>query len=106
MNTKFSDFATGAIVITFAVVTVAYFLLCGDDCLDRARDFVSTALAVTAKAGKVTSVGTSSLLSGQAAAKAKAGERSFDFLVKGERATANAIVSADRITCTCPPRID
>jgi hypothetical protein len=99
MSTKISDFATGAIVIALAVVAVAYFLMRGDDCLDKARDFVRTAPAVTAKAGKVTSVGTSSWLSGQAAARA--GERSFYFLVKGERATANAIVSADRATCTC-----
>lgn len=64
-----------------------------------ARDFVRTAPAVTAKAGKVVSVGTSSWLGGQAAARA--GERSFYLLVKGERGTANAVVSADRASCTC-----
>ncbi len=99
MTTKISDFAIGAVGITLTIATVAYLLMRGDDCLDKARSFVSTAPAVTGKAGKVTSVGTSSWLSGQAAAKA--GERSFYFLVKGERATANAIVSADRATCTC-----
>lgn len=99
MNTKISDLAIGAIVITLAIASVAYFLMRKDDCLEKARDFVSTAPAVTAKAGKVISVGTSSWLSGQAAAKA--GERSFYFLVKGERATANAVVSADRATCVC-----
>lgn len=99
MNTKISDVAIGAMVIATAVATVAYFLLRGDDCLDKARNFVATAPAVTAKAGKILSVGTSSWLSGQTAAKS--GERSFYFLVKGERATANAIVSADRATCSC-----
>lgn len=99
MNTRISDFAIGAIVIALAIATVAYFLIRSDDCLDKAREFVSAAPAVTAKAGKVISAGTSSWLSGQAAATA--GERSFYFLVKGERATANAIVSADRATCTC-----
>ena len=99
MNTKISDLAIGAIVITLAIASVAYFLMRKDDCLEKARDFVGTAPAVTAKAGKVISVGTSSWLSGQAAAHA--GERSFYFLVKGERATANAIVSADRATCVC-----
>ena len=99
MTTKMSDIAIGAIVVTLAIATVAYFLMCGDACLDKARAFVSTAPSVTAKAGKIISVGTSSWLSGQTAAKA--GERSFYFLIKGERATANAIVSADRATCTC-----
>ena len=99
MTTKISDIAIGAIVITLAIATVAYFLMRGDDCLDKARDFVRTAPSVTAKAGKIIAVGTSSWLSGQTAAKA--GERSFYFLIKGERATANAIVSADRATCTC-----
>lgn len=99
MNTNISNFAIGAIVITLTIATVAYFLTRRDACLEKARAFVSTAPAVTAKAGKVISVGTSSWLSGQAAAKA--GGRSFYFLVKGERATANAIVSADRATCTC-----
>ena len=99
MNTKISDFAIGAIATTLAIAIVAYFLMRGDDCLDKARDFVSTAPSVTVKAGKVISIGTSSWLSGQAAARA--GERSFYFLVKGERATANAIVSADRATCIC-----
>jgi hypothetical protein len=99
MNTKFSDSVIGTIVITLAISAVASFLMRGDDCLDKARDFVRTAPEVTAKAGKVTSIGTSTWLSGQAASKA--GERSFYFLVKGELATANAIVSADRATCTC-----
>ena len=99
MNTKISNFAIGAIVITLAIATVAYFLMRQDACLDKARDFVRTAPAVTGKAGKVISIGTSSWLSGQAAARA--GGRSFFFLIKGERATANAIVSADRATCTC-----
>ena len=99
MNTKISDIAIGAIVMTLVVATVTYLLVRSDDCEDKARDFVSTAPSVTAKAGKVVSVGTSSWLSGQTAAKA--GQRSFYFLIKGERATANAIVSADRATCTC-----
>jgi len=99
MNIKMSNFAIGVIVITLAISTVAYFLMRRDACLDKARDFVSTAPEVTAKAGKVVSVGTSSWLGGQAAAKA--GGRSFYFLVKGERATANAVVSADRATCAC-----
>ncbi len=99
MNTKPGDFAIGALIISLAIATVAYLLMRGDDCLDKARAFVSTAPEVSARAGKVISVGTSSWLSGQTAAKA--GERSFYFLVKGERATANAIVSADRASCTC-----
>ena len=99
MNSKFSDIAIGAIVVTSAIAVIAYFLTRGDDCLDKARDFVSTAPAVIDKAGKITSIGTSSWLSGQAAAEA--GERSFYFLVKGQRSTARAIVSADRATCTC-----
>lgn len=99
MNTKISDIAIGAIVITLVISTVAYFLMRADDCLEQARDFVGTAPSVTAKAGKIMSVGTSSWLSGQTAAKA--GQRSFYFLVKGERGSANAIVSADRATCTC-----
>lgn len=99
MNTKISDIAIGAVVITLAAATVTYFLARGDDCEDKARDFVSTAPSVIAKAGKIVSVGTSSWLSGQTAAKA--GQRSFYFLIKGERATANAIVSAERATCTC-----
>lgn len=99
MNTSISDATAGAIVIIVAVGTVAYFLLRGDDCLDKARAFVRTAPAVTAKAGKVISVGTSSWLGGQASAKA--GERAFYLLVKGERGTANAVVSADRASCTC-----
>ncbi len=77
----------------------AWFFTRSDDCLDKARAFVSTAPSVTAKTGTVRSAGTSSWLSGQAAARA--GERSFYFLVKGERGTANAIVSADRAGCTC-----
>lgn len=99
MNTRISDVATGAVVITLAISTVVYFLMRGDDCQDKARDFVSSAPSVTAKAGKIMSVGTSSWLSGQTAAKD--GQRSFYFLVKGERASANVIVSADRATCTC-----
>lgn len=55
--------------------------------------------AITALVGKVTSAGSSSWLSGQA--ESKPGERTFYFLLKGERGTANAIVSADRATCTC-----
>ena len=99
MITKISDMAIGAIVFTAAIISVAYFLMRGDDCLDKARDFVSTAPAVNAKVGKTISVGTSSWLSGQTVAKA--GERSFYFLIKGERTTANAVVSADRANCTC-----
>lgn len=99
MTSKISDIAIGAIVVTLAIVSVAYFVLRGDGCLDKARAFVSTAPALNAKAGKIISVGTSSWLSGQTVAKA--GERSFYFLIKGERATANAVVSADRATCTC-----
>lgn len=99
MKTKISDIAIGAIVISALISAVAYFLMRGDDCLDKARDFVSTAPAVTAKAGKILSVGTSSWLSGQTVAKA--GQRSFYFLVKGERDSVNAMVSADRATCTC-----
>ena len=99
MNSKISDVAIGAVVIAAVLATVAYFLLRDDECLEKARAFVRTAPAVTAKAGQVTSVGTSSWLGGQTAARA--GQRSFYFLVKGERATANAIVSADGATCTC-----
>ena len=99
MNIKISDFAIGGIVITLTIAALAYLLLRSDDCADKARNFVSTVPEVTAKAGKVISIGTSSWLSGQTAAKV--GERSFYFLIKGERATANAIVSADRTTCTC-----
>jgi hypothetical protein len=98
-NTKMSDSVIGAIVLTLAIATVAYFLTRRDVCLDKARNFVMTAPSVTARAGKIISVGTSSWLSGQAAAKA--GERSFYFLIKGEQASANANVSADRATCTC-----
>ncbi len=99
MSNKISDFVIGAFVITIAIGTVAYFLMRGDDCLEKARAFVRTAPGVTARAGKPISVGTSSWLSGQAAAKD--GERVFYFLIKGDRATTNAIVSADRTTCTC-----
>lgn len=99
MNTRISDFAIGAIVVSLTIATVAYFLLRSDVCLDKARAFVSTAPAISAKAGKVISVGTNSWLSGQIAAKADG--RSFYFLVKGERAAVKAIVSADRATCTC-----
>lgn len=99
MSAKISDFAIGAVVITLAIGTLAYFLLRGDACLDKARAFVSTAPAVTAKVGPVKSASTSSWLSGQATARK--GERAFYFLVKGEHSTASAIVSADRATCTC-----
>lgn len=99
MSTKTSDFAIGAVVILLAVAGTAYVFMRGDDCLDKARGFVRTAPAVTAKAGKILSVGTSTWLSGQAASKP--GERSFYFLLKGERATANAIVSTDHADCTC-----
>ncbi len=59
----------------------------------KARNFVSTAPEVTAKVGKVISVGTSSWISGQAAAQA--GERSIYTLVNFERAAAKAQLSAD-----------
>jgi len=65
----------------------------------KARDFVSISPAVTVKTGKFILAETSSWLGGQAAAKD--GERSFCFLVKGERAIANAILSGGRATCTC-----
>ena len=99
MTTKISNFAIGAVVITFVIATVAYSLTRRDDCLDKARDFISTAPAVTDKTGRVTSVGSSSWLSGQAASKV--GGRTFYFLIKGERGRANAIVSTERATCTC-----
>jgi hypothetical protein len=99
MSTRISDIAIGALVITLAISTVAYFLMRGDDCLEKARDFVGTAPSVISKAGKIMSVGTSSWLSVQTAAND--GQRSFYFLVKGERGAANVIVRADRATCTC-----
>lgn len=99
MSSKPNDVAIGALVIAVAVGALGYFLTRGDDCSDKARDFAISAPALTARTGKVISVGTSSWLSGQAASKA--GERTFYFRVKGERATANAVVSADRATCTC-----
>ena len=99
MSTASSDIAIGAVVIALAIGAVAYFLTRSDECLEKARAFVTTSPAVTAKTGRVTSAGTSSWLSGQAASKN--GERSFYFLVKGERGTANAVVSADRAGCTC-----
>ena len=99
MRTKIGNFAIGAVVITFVIATMAYSLTRRDDCLDKARDFVSTAPSITDKIGRVTSVGTSSWLSGQAASRI--GERTFYFLLKGEQSTANAIVNADRATCTC-----
>ncbi len=99
MTNNISDIAIGAVVVSCTIATVAYFLMRADDCLDRASAFVSTAPAVSAKAGKIISVGTSSWLSGQTVAKT--GERSFYFLIKGDRATANAVVSAGRATCTC-----
>lgn len=99
MHTKISDVALGGIVLAVAMATIGFFLLRPDDCLDQARAFVGTAPSVIATAGKVTSVGTSSWLSGQAATKS--GERSFYFLVKGEKGSANAIVIADRASCTC-----
>lgn len=98
-SATFSDFSIGLVVIALSAGTIVYFLTRSDDCLDKARAFVSTAPAVTAKAGRVISASTSEWLSGQA--RARAGERSFYFLVKGERGTANAVVSADRKTCTC-----
>ena len=99
MRTNICNFAIGAVVVTFVITAVAYSLTRRDDCLDKARAFVSNAPSITDKTGKVTSVGTSPWLSGQAASRV--GERTFYFLLKGERATANAIVSADRATCTC-----
>ena len=99
MNSRISDLAVGAIVIALTIATVTYFLTRRDDCLENARGFVNTAPAVNAKTGKVISVGTSSWLSGQAATKG--GERSFYFLVKGERATATAIVNINLATCSC-----
>lgn len=99
MQTKISDVALGGIVVALAIATVAFFLMRADDCLDQARAFVGAAPSVVAKSGKVTSVGTSSWLSGQTATLS--GERSFYFLVKGERGSANAIVIADRASCTC-----
>ncbi|MES2901614.1 MAG: hypothetical protein V4723_17935 [Pseudomonadota bacterium] len=80
MNTNISDIAIGVVVISCTIATVAYFLMRGDDCLDKASAFISTAPAVSAKAGKIISVGTSSWLSGQTAART--GERSFYFLIR------------------------
>jgi hypothetical protein len=99
MSTKVPDIATGAIVIVLTLATLAYFLMRRDDCFEKARDFVSMEPSVTAKAGKITSVGSSTWLSGQTTASA--GQRSFYFLIKGERGSANAVVSADRASCTC-----
>jgi hypothetical protein len=99
MSRKIGDFAIGAIVIAAVFASVAYYFTRRDDCLDKARKFVSTQAAITAKVGKVTSVGTSSWLSGQAASKR--GERTFYFLLKGERAATSVVVSADVATCTC-----
>lgn len=99
MPTQISDFAIGALVLAAALGAAAYFLTRSDDCLDKAREFVSSAPAITAKVGKVVSAGTSSWLSGQTVARA--GERTFLFLVKGEQGTVNAMVSADRASCTC-----
>lgn len=99
MHTKISDVALGGIVVTLAIAIIAFFFMRPDSCMEKARAFVSSAPAVVAKAGQVTSVGSSSWLSSQT--PAQSGERSFYFLVKGERGTANAIVSADRASCTC-----
>ena len=99
MSVHISDFTIGAVVITLVISTIVYFVMRTDDCLEKARAFASTAPAVTAKTGRVLSAGTSSWLSGQAAARP--GQRSFYFLLKGERASANAVVSADRASCTC-----
>ena len=98
-SARLSDFGIGLVVIALSAGTIVYFLTRTDECLERARAFVSSAPAVTAKAGRVISASTSEWLSGQAAART--GERAFYFLVKGENATANAIVRADRKTCTC-----
>ncbi|QYF94947.1 hypothetical protein KY495_07185 [Massilia sp. PAMC28688] len=98
MNARISDFAIGAVVIAMAVGALAWFLTRDDSCLDKARALVQSAPAVTARTGKVVSAGTSSWLSGQTA---RPGERSFYFLVKGERGTARAVVSADRAQCIC-----
>jgi hypothetical protein len=99
MSTKVPDMVTGALVIVLALATLTFFLMRRDDCLEKARDFVSMEPSVTAKTGKISSVGTSTWLSGQTAARA--GQRSFYFLIKGERGSANAVVSADRASCTC-----
>ena len=99
MKMKVTDFAIGAIVIALVIAAAVYLVKRVDDCRDKATNFVRTAPAVTAKAGKVISAGTSSWLSGQSAART--GERSYYFIIKGERAKLDAIVSADRATCTC-----
>jgi hypothetical protein len=96
---KNMDLAIGGIVLALAIGTVAYFLMRNDDCLEKARGFAATSPAVTAKAGKILSVRTSSWLSGQTVAKA--GQRSFYYLVEGDRATVRVMVSADRASCTC-----
>lgn len=94
-----SDFLLGLGILTIAIGALAWFLTRGDACLDKASAFVRTDPAVAAKVGRVTSANTSSWLSGQAATTA--GERSFYFLVRGEKGSANAIVNADRASCTC-----
>lgn len=99
MTAAKSDFAIGLGVIALSAGAVVYFLTREDSCLEKAQAFVSAAPPVTAKVGPVISANTSSWLTGQAASRA--GERAFYFLVKGERGTANAVVSADKATCTC-----
>ena len=94
-----SDFAIGLGVVALSAGAIAWFLLQDDPCLDKAQAFVATQPAVTARVGEVRSARTSSWLTGQAAARA--GERAFYFLVKGARGTANAVVTADKASCTC-----
>lgn len=96
---KHGDFALGLAVVALAGGALAWYLTRSDACLEKAEAFVRSAPAVTAAVGRVTSAGTSGWLSGQAASRA--GERSFYFLVKGEKGTANAIVGADEASCTC-----
>ena len=98
-DVKKGDFAIGAGVVALSAGAIAYFLLQDDPCLDKAEAFVRNVPAVTARVGEVRSARTSSWLSGQAAAGA--GERAFYFLVKGARGTANAVVTADKASCTC-----
>lgn len=94
-----SDFALGLAVLALAGAALAWFLTRGDACLDKAEAFVRSAPAVTDRVGRVSSANTSAWLSGQAGTRA--GERSFYFLVKGDKGTANAIVQADEASCTC-----
>lgn len=94
-----SDFLLGLAVIALAAATLLWYLTRSDACLEKASAFVKTAPQVSGKVGSVISANTSEWLSGQAATRA--GERSFYFLVKGERGTANAVVNADQASCTC-----